>query len=259
MIKVTVKKRDLEDFSRKLAISGTKLERIDDEIAPMVGETVKQLIVSEMMDRSQSGSDSDQRFWEFMLARTDITVTWASGKVIVSINGLPEGEVENAEDTRSGGKVSATTNLWARHEFGAVFDKTTGKLSYTKDDAGGITVVASGKSGGSVSSRKGSIDKLVRSIRTQIEVAAVASIKLAGELAVKNVVEEATGQKVDIDKSAVPVLARAGVSKAALVAVGISGVKVSPTGQVLLFEKSTSGSYRFSGRKGLGIPTTISR
>lgn len=258
MLKVNVKKKDLDDFTRALAISGTSLDKIIEEAAPAVGEVASRIIMGEMGKRAE-GNDSDANFWRFMAARTAINVSWSNGTVILTIEGLTEGEVPNAADSRSGGKnVNENANLWARHEFGAVFDASEGKLVYTKD-IGGITVVRNSKSGGSVSKRTGSVNKLISSLRSQIETSAVVLAAITASTATADVIEAATSHAINIDKSADVALKRAGVSQTLLTSMGVSNVKTSPRGQILLMGKSDSGSVRFIGGKEFGIPTTINR
>lgn len=258
MINVKVDKRALDEFTRQLSVSGTKLERIVEEAAPAVGEVVSRMVMGEMLERSRSGDKSDRNFWSFMAARTDITVAWSGGTVIVTISGLTEGEVPDAENSRTGGNANANANLWARHEFGAVFDPESGKLTYTKD-TGGVSVVRSSRAGGQVSKRTGSVDKLVRSLRAQIESSAVVLAAITASTATGEFVESATKGKVSIDKSAKAALKRANVSKGLLATMGVDSVKVTQKGQILLLGRSENGSVRFKGAKEFGIPTTIRR
>lgn len=259
MLNVKVNQKALEEFTRQLSLSGTKLERIVEDAAPAVGEVVSRMVIGEMLERSRTGDKNDRNFWAFMAARTAINVSWSNGTVIVSISGMPEGEVPDAEDTRSGGGVTnPATNLWARHEFGAVFDPESGKLTYTKDD-GGVTVVRESKSGGQVSKRTGSVNRLVQSLRSQIESSAVVLTAITANTATAETIESATSGKVSIDKGAKAALKRAGVSKSLLATMGVENVKVTQKGQILLMGRSSNGSVRFKGAKEFGIPTTIRR
>jgi len=236
------------------------MESIVEDAAPAVGEVVSRMVIGEMLERSRTGSKSDRNFWAFMAARTAINVSWSNGTVVVAVNGLTEGETPDAEETRSGGGVvNPSTNLWARHEFGATYDPTEGKLMVFSKDDGGQLVFTKSRSGGQITNRTGSVNKLIQSLRSQIESSATVLAAITANTAAAEVVESATKGKVSIDKSAKVALKRAGVSKALLATMGVENVRVTPKGQILLMGRSSNGSIRFKGAKEFGIPTTIRR
>lgn len=258
-LKVNVNTKNLDGFTRRLSVSGTKAERITEEAAPAIGNIIAEMIMAKMSELA-SGDGKEARFWKFMAARTAINVQWSGGTVIVTVSGLAEGEVPNASDSRTGADTDA--NLWEAQEFGSAYNGQEGKLQVFLKDAGGKLVFTRKTASKDVSpnKRRGSVNRLVQSLRLQIETSAQIIAAIQGHTAVAQVIEEAAPRgSIEIDKRARTALKRASVDEAMLASLGVEKVVVMGSGQISLMGHNTAGSMRFIAGKDFGIPTTIRR
>lgn len=251
-IRITRKRRDFDEFLHTLQIKGTAIERIAESAAPLVAEQV----ISVFQQGLQEEADNP-RIYEFMWNRTKFDYKWNNGMVIIEIFGATEAEAGYPD--RDGGPVNPSTNLWARHEFGASFDPSTGTLKFDKeeDNAGGVSVVRDGRSGGVGSPYRGMISRTINSIRPTIHAAVASLFYTTSVEAFTHTIEESSRGRIKIDPRAISALQMAGVTQEALLGLGVANVAVSDRGQILLLGRGATGAGTFIGGKDAGIPTTI--
>lgn len=192
----------------------------------------------------------------FMADRTKIEISVAGPSISLTISGMSEGEAGHPK--RRDGTVpqvsSPDVNLWMVHEYGRHRDEVSGEVTYRKD-VGGKTVQRHGTAITAGSPYIGSIRSLVNGLSVQLNtfLVGLASVSASTKTAVS--IEKATRRKVSVDKSARAALRRAKVNVTALAKMKVTGVEVTPRGQILV--RGEGG--RFVSNKALGIPTSISR
>lgn len=187
---------------------------------------------------------------EFMAARTAVDKTYAPGVVTLTIRGMTEGEA--GFPGVSGGTPSSEMNLWNRIEFGSS-DDGGGDTTYVKD-VGGVTASRKSRAAGVGSKRQGAIADTISSIITQLNAALSAAWGTAGAMTAASVVSKATrGKGIRVPKTAMAAMSAAGLDRDSLIALGVTGVNVTSSGQIIA--KGAGG--RFISMKSRGIPTTI--
>lgn len=192
----------------------------------------------------------------FLAVRTRVETIISGGTITLLVQGMSEGEAGNPPV--SGGEPSDETNLWLAHEFGKPSDGHTTKTSFHKD-VGGVTATREGVSHGAGSPYVGVIRNKISTITVQLEGICAAIAGIAASNIAADIVHEATGGKVKVDRSAQASLKRAGISASLLATLGVNKVSVSPSGQINLIGSNAKGGHFFISGKNAGIPTTIHR
>lgn len=253
MFKINVDTKKAGQILVRLAAESRAMARDLESYAPEIADVAAEFILGEIRTGLPEG------IGDFMADRTKIDIAHSGHTITLTISGMSEGEAGHPPSRHGVPKVkNPATNLWMTHEFGIPSGGGGGGSlwTYTKD-VGGVKSTRSGVAGyGRGSPYVGAIAKLATSITEQLNVVLRPIGAIAGNNVIADVIESATQGKVIIERSAMAALRRAGVSAAALAAMGVVKVSVTSRGQINLLGTTGGGRRHFISGGG-GVPTTI--